>query len=357
MADILISGASGFIGRWLCRTLTQQGHSVYALLRDPSQLPKLREQCTQLGGRGEALHGIHGDIRQPLWGLSEPPRWQTIYHLAAQFAWQLSEHTARASNVQGSLHAVDLAAQQDARLILIGGFMACNTDYLAELGIDPQQPERSDWSALYRRSGAYEASKLEGLFRTQAYAHEREVALTCVHPATVCGDAQHGQVPAEQPFAQLLQALQKKRLRAVPGSPAHWLPLVSADSLAALLASLVNVPAEQAPPQLLAMDPQTPALGELLQQLAGALSVPAPRGYVPLRLLDGLLRLPLLARYLMTSREGLAFIRRERLTDAYQATAHYMQAQALHWPTLSDCLARSAQYALAQTAGIKKPGQ
>ena len=84
---LLITGATGFIGRHVCAQLTHD-HDILAVLRQPdSQLPALRQQVNALGGQGERLQAVQGDLDLPGLGLPEnlaAP--QAIIHLGADMA-------------------------------------------------------------------------------------------------------------------------------------------------------------------------------------------------------------------------------------------------------------------------------
>ncbi len=345
MANLLISGASGFIGSWLTATLSRQGHSLYLLLRQPGQLPALRAQCQARGGNPAHLHALAGDLQQPGLGLDEHPLLargiSQIIHLGAQFAWGLPREQAERCNVAGSLALTQLASRLQAHLLLVGGFMLGNPAHLAELGIDPQHPAHSDWDRLYRRAGAYEASKLQAHYQSCALARQLQVPYNVVHPGTLCGHSQSGHLNPSQPLYELLDNLAQGRLHGIPGSPAHWLPLISVDLLVALLASLVERPLANGS-ELLALDPHSPSLGELLALLAEELDVAAPSRYVPMGLLAALLRLPGAERLLHSRRESLAFIRRERY-DCTPLQAE-LQARQLVWPDLRLALRASARH-------------
>lgn len=344
MANLLISGASGFIGSWLSATLSRQGRQLYLLLRQPEQLPALRRQCQARGGNPEHLHALAGDLRQPGLGLDEQQLQaldiSQIIHLGAHFAWGLTRQQAECCNVAGSLALTRLASRLHARLLLVGGFMLGNPTHLAELGIDPQQPERCNWDKVYRRVGAYEASKLQAHFQSCALARQLQVPYNVVHPGTLCGHSQGGQLNASQPLHELLDNLARGRLQGIPGTPAHWLPLISVDLLTALLASLVEQPLANGS-ELLALDPRSPSLGELVALLADELDVSAPTRHVPLGLLTALLRLPGAERLLHSRRESLAFIRRERY-DCSSLHAE-LQARQLVWPDLRQALRATAR--------------
>lgn len=343
MATILLTGASGFIGSWLTPLLSRQGHALLLLLRQPQQLDALRRQCAARGGDPQRLQALAGDLSQPGLGLDPGSlgNIDLIYHLGARFAWGLSAQQAAQTNVAGSLAVVELAARLQARLILIGGFMLENPVHQHAIGIDLQRPLASPWPAIYPRVGAYEASKLEGHYRALALAAERGVRVNAVHPATLCGHSHDGSLAVGQPLHTLIGNLAAGRLSVIPGSPRHWLPLISVDHLCALLAALVEHPLADGS-SLLALDEQSPDLAEMLALLGAGLQRRAPRHHLPLPLLRGLLRLPLAERLLHTRRESLSFIRTERYST--HATRAYCARVGVDWPDIRVALRRSAEH-------------
>src|SRR5437763_16743252 len=88
---VLVTGASGFIGRVLCEKLLHRGHEVGALVRRPgSEPPGTRARTGELSD-GQTL-------REAL--LSERP--DCVIHLAAEIASQRSERKVREVNVAGT---------------------------------------------------------------------------------------------------------------------------------------------------------------------------------------------------------------------------------------------------------------
>jgi dihydroflavonol-4-reductase len=350
----LVTGGSGFIGQHLLALLTRQGHSATLLMRRPQTLPALREQIERLGGRGELLSAVCGDLGRSDLGLDAGAREQVreaavVFHLGAQFAWGLAAEQARQVNVEGALAVADLAAQQGSRLLMVGGFMLANHEHLQRIGIDLQHPERTDWDRVYRRTGAYEGSKLEAHFRVRARMVQQHAALTVVHPATVCGHSRSGHILPAQPLAGLIGNLAGGLLGAIPGSTAHWLPLVSVDFLAELIVAAA-FDEQQAGQEILALDAATPNLQSMLQQLARTLGVSAPNRHVPIPLLRGLLKIPGLPRLLRTDAESLDFIQTTRFDTA--ATQALAQRHHLHWPDIGLALQATARYLASEPSAI-----
>jgi dihydroflavonol-4-reductase len=348
----LVTGGSGFVGQHLLALLTRQGHSATLLMRQPQALPALRAQIEQLGGRGGLLTVLAGDLAQADLGLDAVAREQVrqadvVFHLGAQFAWGLAAEQARRVNVEGALAVAELAAQQGSRLLMVGGFMLANHGHLQRIGIDLQRPERTDWNKVYQRTGAYEGSKLEAHFRVRGCMAQLQAALTVVHPATVCGHSRSGHILPAQPLAGLIGNLAGGRLGAIPGSTAHWLPLVSVDFLAELIVAAA-FDEQQAGQEILALDTTTPNLQGMLEQLAQALGVSAPRRHMPIPLLRILLKLPGMPRLLRTEAESLDFIQTTRFDTA--ATNALAQRHQLQWPDIGQALQATARYLTSEAS-------
>ena len=338
---LLITGATGFIGRHVCAQLTHD-HDILAVLRQPdSQLPALRQQVNALGGQGERLQAVQGDLDLPSLGLPEnlaAP--QAIIHLGARFAWQLDRATAQRTNVAGSLAVAELARRHGSRLVFISGFMLENREHLQRLGITSDDPDQVDWQHVYRRAGGYEASKLEAAIRVRALAATHDLNLVEVQPATVAGHSRTGALDSAQPLFALLDNLARGRMAMVPGSPEHWLPLVAVDHLAALIT--VAATADSVPQRLLALDPTTPNLQGLQAIAADMLGRRAPQRHLPIPVLAALLRLPGMPRLMNTWPEALHFIQPTRFdtTD----TDHFLNQQGLARPAMEAVIARSARW-------------
>ncbi|MDR7087372.1 nucleoside-diphosphate-sugar epimerase [Aeromicrobium panaciterrae] len=337
---VMLTGATGFIGSWTIPTLTSAGHDVIALIRRPDQAATLAQLVTERGGDADRVSSVIGDLAQPGLGLTESVDPDVIVHLGASFAWNLDHDVARATNVEGSLDVVRLAARHNAHLVLIGGYMLTNRTHLGELGIDLAQPDDTDWAAVAAKTGVYEASKIESHARAVALAVELGVTWQAIHPATLSGHSVAGHLAAGQPLYDLIDTVKSGRMAAIPGSRDHWLPLVTVDHLATLITRAIEDPHAHGR-ELLALDDNSPSLGELINLIATTAGRRRVRAHVPVGVLRFALSVPGLRRAVPTSRESLGFIR----TDRFDVTAlkAFERSHGIDRPDIRKAIAASTR--------------
>lgn len=318
-----VAGATGFIGRFLIAELLQQGHQVFALLRQKlKQQAELETWLIQRKVSLEKLTCIQGDVTQPDLAISKSD-WlklstvNTLYNGSALFAWNLSMQQARAVNVEGAVNLLCCMQQhcQLRRVVHVSGFMLTLEQHLQQIGIDSASPEQSNWEQIYARQGAYEASKIEAHYAWISQAKQLNLDWTIIHPATVVGDASTGEIPANQPMAHMVDLLKRKKMSAIPATPQHYLPLVTVDYLV-LVISHAAVEPSLAKRELLVAHQQRFVLPEMLSIIAAQVQQKAPTQFVPLSVLRVILRWKWLAQKLEMSAEMLDFIRTEPLNTS-----------------------------------------
>ena len=344
--DCFVTGGTGYIGQHLLALLTAKGHPTTVLMRKPEALPALQVLVNQHGGDARLLTAVAGDLALPELGLDadallQVQRAKVVFHLGAHFAWGLSLAEARAVTVNGAVSVAQLAARQGSRLLLVSGFMLENHAHLQRVGVDLQQPARTDWPAVYRRVGGYEGSKLEAHFKVLDCMQALGGELTIVHPATVCGHSQTGHILPAQPLAELISNLAGGKLSAIPGTPAHWLPLVTVDFLVGLMVAAAFDPS-QVGQQILALDERTPSLAGILAVLAEPLKLTPPRHFIPIGVLRWLLKIPGLGKLFSTSAESLDFIQTTRFDTG--PTKDLALKHQLAWPDINQALRATVAY-------------
>ena len=121
---LLLTGATGTLGRVLLPTLLAAGVEIWALCRDPSRLP-----------RHPRLHGLQGDLTEAELGLSREDRLllqdriDTVVHLAADLHSLRSAEDLWATNVEGTaalLHMASISAPKRVHLASTLAIFACS---------------------------------------------------------------------------------------------------------------------------------------------------------------------------------------------------------------------------------------
>ncbi|MBK8588188.1 MAG: SDR family oxidoreductase [Sandaracinaceae bacterium] len=192
----VVTGAAGFIGRYLLVELTREGTHVCALVRNPvARLPELRAWVDAHGGNGSRLAAADFDLEAADLGLTPDgeawlDRADAVFHLAARFEFGLSAEAARVANVDASLRLVERVARSPRleRLVYLSGY---RTEGGPARALDVDDP--AALRRFYRDHGAYEASKMEAHQRVARRAEELGVPLTRVSPAVVIGHSQTGE--------------------------------------------------------------------------------------------------------------------------------------------------------------------
>lgn len=329
-----MTGATGFVGRWLLAALTRNGRTVAALVRGAAvRAAELSAFVARLGGDPRRLVVVEGDVAHADLALVEPlPAVRVVYHLAARFAFGVTRAQAHATNVLGTKHVLRWAARQRAleRFVFLGGYRMTARP-LAEL----------DAASLdgHYAAGAYEGSKLEAYVVFRRLAEELALPWTAVHPSGVIGDSRTGETTQLAGLGETVQQLFAGRLPALAGTARTFLPVVTVDYLAELLASVPERAASMGQ-ELVVFDPASPPLPELVARIAAVLGVPAPSRLLPVRLVAAL---P--SAWTGVHREALQFLVEDRY-DTAQAEAH-ARAIGLAHPSLDEALARWCTFLVA----------
>lgn len=317
---VLVAGATGFIGKFLVAGLLQSNDQVFALCRSlDKQEPILRMWLEKQGVIHQKLVCIQGDVTLPALGISVED-WKRLaevnylFNTSALFAWNLSIQQAREVNVKGSINLLECVNDhcQLKRAIHLSGYMLTLTQHLEAAGVDLRNIEKTDWQSVYQKLGAYESSKIEAHFAWIKCAQRLKIDWTVIHPATVIGDENSGEIAKYQPIEHLITQLKQHKLAAIPATPQHYLPLVSVTMLVQAIckASQDQLAIDQ---EILIANPTQISLQALIRHAADQLNLKAPQYFVSLKILKLILKWTWLAQKLDLSTEMLNFIRTEQL--------------------------------------------
>lgn len=324
--EILVTGATGFLGRWLLAALTRRGKTVAALVRGADRrAAELTRFVERIGGDPTRLVVVEGDVEREGLGLTRPlPSVRVVHHLAARFAFGLSREEARSTNVEGTERVIRWAAAQPAldRFVFLGGYRMTSA---------PREALAASTDAHYAE-GAYEGSKYEAYVVFRRLAEELDLPWSAVHPSGVIGDGRTGETTQMPGLAETVEKLLEGRLPALAGTARTFVPVVTVDYLAEFLATVPDR-AESAEKDLVVFDPASPPLPVLVGMLARILGVPAPRWTLPVGLVAAL---P--SAWTGLHRESTRFLVEDRY-DTREGEAH-AAAMGLAHPPLEEALAR-----------------
>jgi len=330
-AEVLVTGATGLIGRWLLAALTRRGRRVAALVRGArTREAELSSFVARIGGDVSRLAVVEGDVELPRLGLEAPlPSVRVVHHLAARFAFRLDPEDARRTNVDGTRHAIDWASARPhlERFVLLGGYRMTKRDV--------STLSAAAMTAAYRE-GAYEASKVEAYALFRRLVDERGLRWTAVHPSGLIGDSRTGETTQLVGLGETAKRLFDGELPALAGTARTFVPVVTVDYLAEYLAT-VDERAESVAKDLVVFHPDSPRLPVLVDSLARHLGVRAPTTRLPI----GLLR-ALPTKWTGVEPESLRFLSEDDY-DTAEGEAH-ARAVGLEHPSLDRALERWCDY-------------
>lgn len=211
-----VTGATGFIGRYLVENLLQREGTIYVLCREASlgKVETLRKKVGDLDGR---VVPVMGDLTQPELGISDADqdklRGQVnhFFHLAAVYDLEAGESEQIMANVEGTRNAMGAAKALQA-----GCFH--HTSSIAAAGMYP---------GIFREDMFEEAEKLDDPYLRTKHESEGLVRKQCkvpyriYRPAMVVGHSKTGEIDKIDGPYYFFSLIKKLRQLLPP-----WMPMV-----------------------------------------------------------------------------------------------------------------------------------
>ena len=267
--DYFVTGATGFIGRFLVTDLLKRKGTIHVLVRKDSQ-KKLETIGRKMGWDMQRIVAVTGDLSAAKCGVSAAQlralkgKVRHFFHLAAIYDMEADAASQREANVGGTRNALDLAAAMDA-----GCFHHVSS--IAAAGLYPGIFREDMFEEAEGLDDPYLATKheSEGLVRA-----EKRIKWRVYRPGMVVGDSKTGEIDKiDGPY--YFFTLLKKLREALP----PWMPMVGleggrinivpVDFVAAALDHIAHKPKLDGHTFHLT-DPEPMRMGELLNTFARA---------------------------------------------------------------------------------------
>jgi NAD(P)-dependent dehydrogenase (short-subunit alcohol dehydrogenase family) len=211
-----VTGATGFIGRYLVGNLLRRKGTIYVLVRKDSQ-KKFDALAKKLGWDPKRVVAVHGDMTAAKCGVS-PAQLKTLtgkvkhfFHLAAIYDLTASADSQRKANVDGTQNALDLAAA-----VGVGCFH--HTSSIAAAGLYPGIFREDMFDEAEGLDDPYLRTKhdSEGLVR-----REKRIKWRIYRPGMVVGHSQTGEIDKIDGPYYFFTLLKKMREMLPP-----WMPML-----------------------------------------------------------------------------------------------------------------------------------
>ena len=273
--DVLLTGATGFVGAHLLRELLDSTSArVWCLVRgddDGQAEQRIRDSLGHYrlwqDSYRSRIVAVAGDLAAPRFGLDQAgytrlaERVDVIFHNGARVNHIEPYARLRAANVSGTREVLRLAT--NGRIKPVHYVSTANTVIPVALTPDFTGPEDTELSVAEVSDNGYVASKwvAEQLIRQ---AGERGVPVRIYRPGLVSGDPRSGVNSADDSFWNMIRAAAILGLAPDTGDAA--MPLVPVNYVVAAIVALASEPADGAAYHL--VNRNAVRIGEIFQALS-----------------------------------------------------------------------------------------
>jgi nucleoside-diphosphate-sugar epimerase len=254
---VLITGAGGFTGLALARTISAQGRAVRGLVRRAAGSPELAA-----GG----VEVITGDVRDEAVVRRAVRDVELVYHLAAVFRRAaVPDSEYRSVHVDATRLLIEAAADAGVRRVVHCSTVGVHGD------VQGDAPATED--APFHPMDVYQQTKLEGEWMARETARRVGLQVTVVRPGPIYG-------PGERRLFKLIGGVARRRFRLLgDGRPRFQMVYVD-DLIDGLL--LAGEQPDAAGRTYILTGSEAPTLAELVNEIADVAEVPPPRLRLPI---------------------------------------------------------------------------
>ena len=251
----LVTGAAGYVGRWLVRHLTESGYNVRAMARNSRRQEELEEM-----GASVVFADLRDDksVRQAMEGVTH------VFHIAALFRQAgLPDSEYTLVNVDGVRNVFEAAIECGVKRLV-----HCSTNGVHKV----EGREAIDEKSPFNPGDVYQRSKLEGEKLAQRFFDSGNMRGAIIRPGMIYG-------PGDERFLKLFRMVAQERFFYVGKGTAstHWIDV--RDLTRAFELAMFN-DSSNGEAYLIAGNPPL-ALNEMCTKIAEKLGVRAPWIHLP----------------------------------------------------------------------------
>ncbi len=256
MTTVFVTGATGFLGGHLARSLARSGHHVRALVRRVPKAGLLLEEPN--------IKFVEGDLINASDVLRASEGCALFYHIGALYRSAKEPDSAfHDVNVNGTKNVLDAARRHAPLRVVHCSTIGVHGD-VAEVPANENTP--------FRPHDVYQRTKLEGELLAQAAAKEG-LPVAIFRPAAIYG-------PGDTRFLKLFKGIRSGRFRMLGSGDILYHMTYVADLVDGVILCGEH-PAAVGQVYILA-GPRYTTLNELMAVVAGAVGSGAPRGHFPI---------------------------------------------------------------------------
>ncbi|MBM7580935.1 SDR family NAD(P)-dependent oxidoreductase [Jeotgalibacillus terrae] len=198
--NIMLTGATGFVGSKLMLSLLDKGHTLYPVVRSRKKINQFIEKIPS--DQTERIHPVEGDITQPDFGITEAEslngKIDILYHTAAFLSFDPKDREKTfTANVDGTAHALELAEK-----LQIPALYHVSTAYTSGLSDIAAEEIHSTERAFVND---YEESKNHA--EHIVWEKRNEMKISIFRPSIIVGDTSTGEADTTFALYGLLKAV------------------------------------------------------------------------------------------------------------------------------------------------------
>ncbi|MBA59516.1 MAG: hypothetical protein CMQ40_10145 [Gammaproteobacteria bacterium] len=186
--QILLTGASGFIGEHCVLDLLANDYDVVGTLRNPSREKILRTNISKYGFDNRRIKYKHADLRQPDEIYASMEGCDAVFHVASPVPIAQPKDSSEIIEVarQGTLNVLEAAVIRGIKRVILTSSVAT----IFGKGGKRKIYNSSDWTNPEEKDlTPYTLSKTLAEKSAWSFSRENKIDLTTIHPSLVLGPA------------------------------------------------------------------------------------------------------------------------------------------------------------------------